>query len=85
MYSFGVMHAITFSMHSVPQRTRCGVQLRHTARLWHKPGLHRRGLRCCAAAADSVYRTMSDNGEVSVLVVAGTQLVQEVGRLALCP
>jgi len=36
-------------------------------------------------AADGVLRTMSENGEVAVLVVEGTQLVQEVGYVsAVC-
>ena len=79
------MHMHSLSVHGLAPRTRCGEQLRRVPRLWHRPGLHRKGRCCCAAAADSVFRTMSDNGEVSVLVVDGTQLVQEVGRPAKCP
>ena len=46
---------------------------------------HARGHCCKAVAADGVLRTMSENGEVAVLVVEGTQLVQEVGYVsAVC-
>ena len=78
------MHVHSFSVHGAAQRTRCSTQLARAARLPHRPWQHRRGLRCCTAAADSVFRTMSENGEVAVLVVDGTQLVQEVGRQAMC-
>ena len=43
---------------------------------------HTRGHCCRAVAADTVLRTMSENGEVAVLVVEGTQLVQEVGHVS---
>ena len=64
------MHLHRCSALGVAQRTGCATQLTR-AQLRNRPWLHRRGLRCCAGAADSVLRTMSDNGEVSGLVVDG--------------
>jgi len=57
-----------------------GLRLSHAASARRR---HARGHRCKAVAADSVLRTMSENGEVAVLVVEGTQLVQEVGDISM--
>lgn len=71
-----VVIAHTYTLPNGPRQMGSGLRLSHAGSVRRR---HARGCYCRAEAADSVLRTMSENGEVAVLVVEGTELVQEVG------